>query len=275
MVRRPFLLALAFLTLFLSGCPAVSEPPDRTIRQLGVVSVGTLYNDEGSYEVYGAAGLFMPVERSLASLERVTDHCFVNEVPPLFEDEVFATLLDAGEFIDLRTGGQPFMPLGRVNFMGGGYGYTAGEFIAPIPFPERVLTADVPGAAFPAFADAEFPAPPPPVEFTNGEPMVTLTLEGSFTWLPYQPENGVSLIEFQVVPPDLETGPYFIVSCVTADDGEFSFPAGTREALLRIDDDLEGVVYRPDRSAYRLEIQGDAALALSLGDDATEVLLRQ
>ncbi len=274
-MRRPVLLVTASLTAFLSGCPAVSDPPQSTIRQLGVVSVGTLYNDEGTYEVYGAAGLFMPVERSLSSLERVTDHCFVNKVPPLFEDKVFATLLDAGESIDLQAGGQPFMPLGRVNFMGGGYGYTAGEFIAPIPFPDRVLTADVLGAAFPDFVDAEFPAPPPPVEFTGSEPMVTLTAAGSFTWVPHQPEDGVSLIEFQVVPPDSETGPYFVIDCVAADDGEFSLPAGTREALLNIDDDLEGVVYRPDRTVYRLEMRGDAALALSLGDDATEVLLRQ
>lgn len=265
------------LTVFLSGCPAVSDPPDRTVRQLGVVSVGTLYNDEGAYEVYGAGGFFLPDERSLTSLERVTDRCFVNDVPPLLEDEAFKTLLDAGESIDLRVGGQPFMPLGRVNFVGGGYGYTAGEFIAPIPLPERALTADVPGAAFPAFADAEFPAPPPPVELTVAEPTITMTPDRSFTWTPHRPEGGVSFIAFGIAPADLETVPYAQVSCTAADDGTFSFPPETKAELRRIADDFEGVLSTPERSVYGIVAKGDVALAVGLGDayDVLEVLVRQ
>lgn len=275
---RRLVLPLTFvLTVLLSACPAVSDPetPTRTIRQLGVISVGTLYGEGGAYQVYGAGGLFLPVERSLESLEQVRDRCFVNDLPPLLEDETFATLLDAGEFIDLRTGDQLFAPLARVDFVGGGYGYTAGEFLTPLPFPAGKLSADVPGSAFPAFADAEFPAPPPPVELTSAEPTITLTPDGSFTWTPHRPEGGVSLIAFQVTPANLETAPYALVNCTAADDGEFSFPAETRVELLQIGADFEGVVRTPDRSVYRVETKGDAALAIGLGGNVLESLLRQ
>lgn len=276
-MKRLALLPIPVLSVLLSACPAASNPPQATVRQLGVVSVGITRLDNEDHEVYGAAGFFLPVKRSLESLERVRDRCVVNDSPPLLEDEVFATLLDAGESIDLESGGQPFIPLGRVTFMGGGYGYTAGEFVAPIPLPDRELSADVPGAAFPAFAGVAFPAPPPPVELTSAEPTITLTPDGSFTWTPHRPEGGVSFIAFSVAPGDLETVPYAQASCIAADDGTFSFPPETRAELRRITADFEGVLSTPKRSVYGIVAEGDAALAVGLGNagDVFEVLLQQ
>lgn len=273
-MKRPLLPPTLVLTALLCGCPAAPGPDGSDVRQLGVVSLGALYGEAGDYEVYGASGFFLPVDRTLESLVTVRDRCFVYDPPPLLPDEAYAALLDAGEVIDIRTDGRPFAPLARINFAGGGYGYTAGEFGTYPPVPESGLVVVVPGAAFPALS-GEFPSPPPPVVLTGAGESVPLTADGSFTWEPHEVEGGASLIAFQVAPPDTETRPYVVVNCVAADDGVFTFPEETREEVRALAPDFEGVVLRPDRSAYRLEARGDAALALGLGNpsDVIRVLL--
>lgn len=270
MKRSRLALALA-LTMLLCACPSIDTiPPDPTIRQLGVVSISASYNDAGTYEIYGAGGLFLPVERSLTSLETFEDRCFVNDAPNLFPEETFATLLDAGEVITIRDNGEPFTALTRITFMGGGYGYTAGEFGTFPRVPQQGLVAEVPGAAFPAMS-GEFPAPPPPVELA-GE-TVTLTVDGSFTWEPYTVDGVVSLIGFQV-SSDLENPnePYVLANCVALDDGEFSFPSAVSERILELSPAFEGSVLPLRRSVYRLEVDGDAALVVGVGDSTQEVL---
>ena len=275
--HRSFLIgSVVLLSFILSGCPAVSGPdgPETTVQQLGMVTIGASFNEAGTYEVYGAGGLFLPVERTIASLEQVTDRCLVNDSPPVLPEEAFKTLLDAGEVIDVRTNGEPFAALVRINFIGGGYGYTAGEFGMYPAIPGQGLVATIPGAAFPSFK-AEFPAPPPQFTFAGGQQTtVPLSLDGSFTWEPYVQAGVVSFLDFQVYNPDFESDSYVLANCIAVDDGEFSLPPEARDAIRAIDPAFAGEVNLPERSVYRVERQGNAALALGIGDDLSEALLR-
>lgn len=236
------------------------EPEDRRITQLGVIGVG-LETGSGSPTVYGAGGLFAPVDYAPEAL-RLVDRCRVYSAespPPSSDISDYGVLQDAGPQLELEVAGQPFFNLARVNFMGGGYGYTAGEFLGNnIPLPEGTVNATVPGAAFPALSGA-FPAAPPSVTGTSAG----LTLEDTFTWEPYLPEDAISVLTFQVSPEDF-TGVY--ADCVAADDGSFTLPEATRAELQRLVPDFMGTVVSPSRTVYRVVREGDAALVLSFGD---------
>lgn len=269
-MRRSILFPALGLAGLLCACPGNYQidppPPPKLVRQLGTVFIGVNTNDEGDYKVYGAGALFLPVARSVEDLETVRDRCFVNDIPPLLPDEAYATLRDAGEFVYIRSNGQRFLPLTRLHFEGGGYGYSAGEFLEPIAYPEGEITVTVPGAAFPAFDDVVFPELPPPPVVLKGE-AVTMTADGSFTWEPYEAKELVSYIDFQVFS-DPEKTPFIQAECIAADDGEFSFPSEIRQQIRDLDPDFEGRVSSLDRSVYRLEVapDGETALATGLGD---------
>ncbi len=90
-----------------------------------------------------------------------------------------------------------------------------------------------------------------------------MALEGTLSWEPYLPEDAVSILTFQISPEDF-TGVY--ADCVAADDGSFTLPEAVKAELRRLAPDFRGTVVSLDRTVYRVVREGDAALALSVGD---------
>jgi hypothetical protein len=119
--------------------------------------------------------------------------------------------------------------------------------------PSSGLTLDVPGDAFPAFADAPFPTTDPFTWAPGFDPDVVTTAT-TFIWEAGQ-EGDVALL----VGGDEST----VFSCLAADDGSFSFGSAT-VSTLDAAGFTTGAIHTAGRLAVTPTIQGDAALLLGV-----------
>lgn len=265
------------LMLLLTACPAVdtgnpNPEPTQMITQVGSVLLNDLTDP-----VYGgytnAAASFNSITEIQADelpknpLEPYLDTCFVtqnpDETPPFLDfvpgDIGPTTALDAGEMVTVRVAGEVFSRLERSG-QGGGIFYLEDNAETPSELPDEGLTVSIPGATFPAYVGASFPAAP---KITVSQP-TDITPQTAFSWQNDAPANTNSAVLLAAVQIS-ETSPdaFVGVSCVATDDGSFSFPAATQSELG--DAGFEsGVLLEVSRFASKLEFSGNSALYLQV-----------
>ena len=276
---KRFVLLLAILALFLTACPAVDTggpkpQPSQTVTQLGSVFLND-FSAPGYPASTNATASFNNVVAIQAGelqenpLEPYLDTCFVtqdpNESPPFLSfmpNVALGESLDAGETITIRSGSETFSTLRREG-QGEEAFYLQDNAEVPPELPDGKLTADVPGADFPAYSASSFPNIPS-VVLTAPEEPTGITPETVFSWQAVtSAEAGSAVLLSALQISETEPNAFIGVICVATDDGSFAFPAATKVEFDQAGFS-EGVLLEASRFASRLEFSGNSALYLQL-----------
>lgn len=244
----------------------------------GVTQIGFVMMDESqqarttssqgvSAEITGA-GAFWEVDQELpadfvdAPFSGSLDTCEVftlGEAPtmPDFPIEDFEfSFLDAGAALTVTGSGGFSATLDRetMTFEGETFIVYGADYSATGVLPAD-LDVTVPGNEFPAFANEAFPSNPSfSLTSPTGSAAGNIGVDTSFTWVESGEAN--SFVTIDVMSSDFST----FVSCIAADDGEFSFPADTQAELGA---GFDGQLDFAGRQVFRIVRDGNAILVLS------------
>lgn len=129
-----------------------------------------------------------------------------------------------------------------------------GESLSGSPLPTTGLRLEVPGDAFPAFADASF-ADTAPFLLDAGFDPASIDADTVFGWQASSADGAVALL----IGGDGTT----VFSCVVPDDGEFAFDETTRTELAGAGFTV-GTLQAAGRLTAESHVDGDALLTLSI-----------
>ncbi|MCB1754275.1 MAG: hypothetical protein KDJ38_02055, partial [Gammaproteobacteria bacterium] len=167
------------------------------------------------------------------------------------EEDVESIFLDAGAVVSIKSNGQNYLELQRVDLSQDISFYATGGSDKTPPIPSG-LTVTIPGAQFPAFTDVPF--------IDVGGFALTAPGQGSairfdtvFTWQPIDTNNPNIIVEISASSFNTT------VSCVTSDSGSFAFPEETQNELGTgfFANELSA-----SRIGYHVRFKDDAALVV-------------
>ena len=272
-IQKSLALVSTLLLLFLTACqstPSVINPGGDGVTQLGLISV----SETVAANQVSAFGTFIGFETELPDAfvsnpyAGELDECTVTSagetpaptVPTPVDDPDSTTSLDAGSELTLRANGASYATLPKQTTTSNGktnISYVSSESL-PSPIPSG-LTVSIPGSSggFPAFSDVAV-GEVASFSLTSPEASEQVTPDTTFTWT----GSGSSTTYVTIVASafDFTTSESTTVSCLVADDGNFSFSASTRSEMGAT---FESTFFSASRTSYRVEQKGDAVLILS------------
>jgi hypothetical protein len=205
----------------------------------------------------------------------VSDSCTVTvaepgTIPPENPNAPTATSLDAGDALTLESG-EPYATLPKSVFENV-ISYASDPLTPLLPFPSS-LTLDIPGATngFPAFQDVAFPGIPAEFTLTQPSDPTTITKAATFAWTGAASSDSFMQLFGSGQGTDNKTVGFY---CLANDDGNFSFPAQTQSELDAAGF-TTGSLLVATRSAFKQQLQGDAALFVTVGLSQTFISVPQ
>ena len=244
-----------------------------SVTQFGIITADRITSDNTLEISAGFYGIPQPIplEQALQSLGMAPDTCEVSTIdlddlesedndfaiPGFFEGIGNVASLSAGEVLTLTSTVGSVGELVQMEVDGSVVYEFDDDF--PVSLPE-VLTIDIPGDQFPAFANVTLPALSPLV-LNSPAAGQAITPTTQFDWQPSGESDAVisiSATTFFLGSAGLSS--ISSVVCTVTDDGSFSFPSATQ---VELGDEFSSVTYGVTRDVFSVVEQGSAILIVN------------